>query len=233
MKFKTLDDKASVITGVIGLGMVLIGGAMYLRARSTGLSGGYGLGRGRVLQQAPVIDSYSDGTMKTVMRASANMPIEQRIATIQEMIYKGVKNPRMIKLARQITRNCPERDQMCEARAIYNFTKQHVRYTGDIGPVLHPDGRVEGIDLYPTGERTLEFGGEDCDGQAILNATLLANNGHEGILRVVKERGADDWQHIYVGSKIRNRFVALDTTLPGTDKFDYEQKTHKQIDFPV
>jgi hypothetical protein len=226
------NDKASIITGALGLGMVLLGGAMYWRARGGGSSAINGLGRSRHAQ-APVISSYSDGRMKTTLRASNDMPIEQRIATIQDLIHKSVQDPEMRKVALKVTSGCPERDQMCEAEAIYHFVKQRARYTGDIGPIVHPDGSYEGIDLYQSARRTLEFGGGDCDDQAILNATLLSLNGIEPRLRVVKQRKDPDWSHIYTGAVINGKFIALDTTLPGNRSFNYEARTHKQLDFPA
>lgn len=231
MKVKLLDDKASLITGILGLGMAVVGAGMYLRAR-TASQPVAGLGRTRY-QQAPEVSRYNDGNMRTVMRSSKDMPIEQRIATIQDLIHKSMQDPEMRKVALRATSMCPERDQKCEAEAIYHYVKQRVRYTGDVGPILHPDGSVEGVDLYQSARRTLEFGGGDCDDQAIVNATLLALNGLEPRLRVVKQRKDPDWSHIYCGAIINGKFVALDTTLPGNKSFNYEYPTQKQIDFPA
>jgi transglutaminase-like putative cysteine protease len=210
---------------------------MYWRARgpaASGPVGGFvgGLGRARH-QQAPIVSTYNDGNMKTTIRSSKDMPIEQRIATIQDLIHKSVQDPMMRKVALQATAMCPERDQKCEAEAIYNYVKARVRYTGDVGPIVHPDGSFEGIDLYQTARRTLEMGGGDCDDQAILNAALLAHNGLEPRLRVVKQRKDPDWSHIYTGAIINGKFIALDTTLPGRNRFNYEYPVSKQIDFPA
>lgn len=133
---------------------------MYYRERK---ALGFMSGLGRAPRgQAPQVGGYNDGKMKTTLRASADMPIETRIATIQELIHKSVQDPQMRKLALQITSQCGERDKVCEARAVYDYIKKRVRYTGDIGPIKHPDGSVEGIDLYQSARRTLEFGGGDC-----------------------------------------------------------------------
>lgn len=195
-----------------------------------------GLGRQlarRGVAQAPVIGTYSDGVMRTTMRQSATMPIEQRIATIQDLVAKSVADPQMRKIALQATARCPERDKMCEAQAIYHFVKQRVRYTGDIGAIRHKDGSVEGVDLYQSARRTIEFGGGDCDDNSILVATMLALNGLDPVLRVVKTRGAPDWEHIYAGFANGRKFVALDTTLPGNTSFGVEPGYSKKIDFPA
>lgn len=203
---------------------------MYARERRA-LSG-VALGRGRVVQ-APVVSGYSDGRMRTQLRESAQMPIEQRLATIQELVHKSVQDPEMRKLALQITSHCPERDKMCEARAIYDAVKRRVRYTGDVGPIRHPNGAVEGIDLYQSARRTWEFGGGDCDDNSILNATLLALNGLTPVLRVTQYKGDPDWSHIYTGFTDTGKFVPLDTTLPGNNNFGVEPRFRKKLDFPA
>lgn len=218
------NEKLAWISGFAGLGLLVFGALAYHRRRNGGL---FGLGRG----QAPVINSYSDGEMRTTLRASEDMPIEERLASIQALIHKSVQDPAMRKLALQITAKCPERDKMCEAQAIYMAVKGRVRYTGDIGPIRHPDGSIEGIDLYQSARRTWEFGGGDCDDQAIVIATLLSLNGLTPRLRVVKTRGAPDWEHIFPGFMDTGKFVPLDATLPGNNNFGVEPNYHKFIDF--
>lgn len=211
--------------GLGGLGLFALG--LWAARRQRTLSG-YGLGR---FKQAPIVGAYNDGNMRTTLRASHQMPIEERIATIQDLIHKSVQDGEMRKLALAITRKCPERDQKCEAEAIYHAIKQRVRYTGDVGPIRHPDGSVEGIDLYQAARRTWEFGGGDCDDQAILGATLLSLNGIEPILRVVKQRKDPDWSHIFVVGRINGKIYPIDTTLPGDRSFGVEGVYTKGVDF--
>jgi transglutaminase-like putative cysteine protease len=219
----TQRKKVIIASGLAGLGILALG--IWATRQNRVLMG---LGR---FKQAPVVGTYSDGRMKTILRASNQMPIEQRIATIQDLVHKSVQNAEMRKLALQITNKCPERDQRCEAEAIYHAIKNRVRYTGDIGPIRHPDGKVEGIDLYQSAKRTWEFSGGDCDDHAILGATLLALNGIEPRLRVVRQRKDPDWSHVFCGGMINGRFVPLDTTLPGNRSFDKEGVYVKGVDF--
>lgn len=182
-----------------------------------------------------MIGRYSDGNMTTTLREQHNMPIEVRVASIQKQIEKSIQDPEMRKLALKITAHCPERDGLCEAKAVYDFTKQRVRYTGDVAPIKWSDGSVEGVDLFQSARRTIEIGGEDCDGHSIVNATLLALNGITPRLRVVKTRGAEDWEHIFTGALLPkgggDKFYALDTTLPGNDHFGREPNYHRYVDF--
>ncbi len=220
---------------LFGLGLAAVAGYFYYRKR-TGSLGRPRFVPGRV-PQAPVIDGYSDGNMKTTLRASKTMPIEERLASIQDLVHKSVQDPEMRKLALQITASCPERDGECEARAVYDFVKANVRYTGDVAPIAFPNGEVEGIDLYQSARRTVEFGGGDCDDQDILIATLLALNGITPRMRVIREEGGEDWSHIYpIAGLPKNSpsgWIALDTTLPGNNKFGVEVPYAEALDFPA
>jgi hypothetical protein len=228
----------ALVSGLSGLGLLTLGAIAYKR-QAAGVSGlGFGR-RGRHVRgraaEAPVIGSYTSGGMTTTLREHPVMPIEMRVATIQKRIEESVQDPEMRKLALQITAHCPERDGMCEARAIYDFTKANIRYTGDIAPIKWSDGKVEGVDLFPTARRVLENKGDDCDGHGIFVSTMLALNGITPRLRVVKTKHAEDWEHIFGGALLPKgtgeKFVALDTTLPGTHHFGREPSYHKFIDF--
>jgi transglutaminase-like putative cysteine protease len=221
---------------LLGIGsLALIGYYFYRR-------NGGGLGRARLVsgkaKQAPVVGGYDDGNMKTTIRASADMPIEERLASIQDLVYKSIQDPEMRKLALQVTSSCPERDGDCEARAIYDYVKANVRYTGDIAPIKWPNGEVDGIDLYQSARRTVEFGAGDCDDASVLIATLLALNGITPRLRVMKEDPGSDWSHIFplAGLASKNaptQWVALDATLPGNDHYGEEVPYAEALDFPA
>ncbi len=188
--------------------------------------------------QAPVVGRTEQDGMKVEHRRSATMPIEERVASIQDLVWKGVQEPKMRKLALEITRHCPERDGLCEAKAVYDYVKKRVRYTGDIAPVkMGRNGPVEGVDLFQRGDRTLEFGGGDCDDHSTLGATLLALNGIMPRLRVTASKRNGDDEHIYVGALLPkekpSKFIALDTTLPGANKFGIEYPAGRITDFPA
>ena len=94
---------------------------------------------------------------------TASMNIDERLKLIQQRVWDGVNDPRIRKLALQITRQCGRDDGACEAQRVFDYVKANVRYTGDIGPVLNPKtGKVEAIDLYQKPWVTLEYGGGDC-----------------------------------------------------------------------
>lgn len=223
--------------GLFGLGAVCVGW-YWLNSRRGPLGRSP---KARLVTQrtpeAPAIDGYTDGNMTTTLRASSDMPIEERVASIQALVHKSVQDPEMRKLALKITSSCPERDGDCEARAIYDYVKANVRYSGDIAPIQFPNGDVEGIDLYQSARRTLEMGAGDCDDQSIVVATLLSLNGITARLRVMKEDKNEDFSHIFpVAGLPKNAPTAwesLDTTLPGTNNYGTSVPFADALDFPA
>jgi hypothetical protein len=180
------------------------------------------------------------------------MPIGKRVTILQDLVWKGVQNPQMRELALAITGNgnrtvqvgkrkfqvrgasCPARDGLCEAEAVHNWVKSNVRYGGDVAPVKMPNGDVEGVDLFQTGLRTIEFGGGDCDDSAVLNATLLSLNGIAAKFRITAPTRDSEWAHIYTLAGLPKtnpqKWIALDTTLPG-DMFSKEAPYGRVKDF--
>ena len=233
--------RVGLVVGTLGVGAAVA--ALVMLARRQAQLSGFSLikpkyrfvPRGHA--QAPIVGrTISDGMVMT-HRRSEDMPIEERVASIQDLVWKGVQDPSMRKLALQITKNCPERDGLCEAKAIFDFTKANIRYTGDIAPVrMGRSGPVEGIDLFQSAKRTLEIGGDDCDGHSIFNATMLAHNGITPILRVTASTRNGDDEHIYAGGILPKgssdgKFLALDSTLPG-NRFGVELPRGRTTDFP-
>jgi hypothetical protein len=189
-------------------------------------------------EAAPIVGVDQAGGMTLTHRRHAEMPIEMRVRSIQDLVWKSVRDPRMRKIALAVTRHCPERDGKCEAEAIYQAMKKRIRYTGDIAPVkMGAGGPIEGIDLFQSAYRTWEFGGGDCDDHATLASTLLALNGITPRLRVTASSKRGDWEHILAGGMLPknspSKFYALDTTLPGNKRFGYEVPSAKKMDFPA
>lgn len=172
----------------------------------------------------------------TVTHYRGKLPINERVGLLQDLVYQGVQDPAMRKLALQITKDCPARDGRCEANAIDIWVRQNIRYTGDIAPIkLGRHGPVESIDFFQAPKRTVEFGGEDCDGHAALNATLLALNGITSKFRVTSPSlFGEGWSHIYVVAGLPKErpssWVVMDTTLPNA-KLGQEHSSAKRRDF--
>ncbi len=178
------------------------------------------------------------GTVKQYRKGK--LPIRERLAIIQDLIAKGVSGedlPIMRKLALQITSGCAARDDKCEARAIYDWVRRNVRYTGDIAPhkINGRHGPVESVDLFQSAKQTAEFQGGDCDDHTTLVSTLAILNGIPARLRVTSpyKWGEDNYTHIYpvlgLPKNDPSKWVAADTTLPG-DRFGVQVPYAKGLD---
>ena len=99
---------------------------------------------------------------------------------------------------------------------------------------MMPSGEVEGVDLFQAPWRTVEFGGEDCDGHTVVTTTLLSLNGIPAKFRITSPSKSSDWAHIYGMAGLPKtrpqKWVALDTTLPG-NMFGREAPNAKHMDF--
>jgi hypothetical protein len=134
----------------------------------------------------------------------------------------------MRRIGLAVTEVCRARDDKCELMAIYDFVKRNIRYTGDITDK----------DTFQSAYRTMQLGGGDCDDHAVLTAVLAMENGFTPKFRITSNYGSS-WDHIYcivgVPKLGPTRWVALDTTLPGsTDaRFGKEPPMAKYRDFAV
>jgi hypothetical protein len=159
--------------------------------------------------------------------------LQERVALLRKLCWDlktGARSPVILALARRITDSCRGRDAICELQSIYKFTVQNIRYTGDLA----------GVDTFAAPLRTIQMGGEDCDGHAVLNCALAICNGFRTKVRITSNRGTS-WDHIYcmVGMpKGRaDRWLALDTTLARSrtdfSRFGTEPPRAKYQDFSM
>jgi hypothetical protein len=211
------EGSAAKVSGAIaiGAGVVAVGSLIvWLTVRSSNLSGfGQGLPRPRKLGERRA------GGMTLAHYTDRKMPLDKRVRLLQDLTWESVQDPRNRKTALAMTARCPARDGMCEVKAIGDAIFRNVRYTGDIAPVkMGANGPVEGIDLYQSAARTMEFRGGDCDDHAVALATMLTLNGIPAKFRITAQDKRSDFSHIYVLAGLPKldpkRWIALDTTLP-------------------
>jgi transglutaminase-like putative cysteine protease len=229
-------ERRTLIVAGVGAAVVVTGVVLYVRSRrKKELLGRNSKILGRPQKKSAPRETVESGGMVLKHHRSRKMPIKERVGILQDLTHKSVQDPEMRKLALQITRGCQARDGECEARAIYNWTKSNVRYSGDVGPhKLGRGGPVEGIDLFQTAARTVDFGAGDCDDASILNCTLALHNGLACKYRVTGPAGREEFTHIYamVGlpKNAPKKWIALDTTLPH-GKLGTEAPYGRRLDF--
>jgi len=140
--------------------------------------------------------------------------IDERVSYIISMIQKGRDSAEIRRFAvKAISRRCgdrwcvPEGDGEAEVKALFYACQKVYRYCSD----------TFGKDLFQHPERTLEFGGGDCDDAVVLINSALGSVGFETRCRVIRTHNSKDWNHIYslVGlpQKSPSRWVPLDLSV--------------------
>ena len=219
-----MESKARKVLGIGALvgGAALAGVGAYLFSKNRDQELGFTNHRERALQLRKETVRGANGMTTTVYRGK--IPIRERLGLMQEQIARSVKSPGAIKLARQMTNHCPDRDDACVLRAIYNWKRANLRYTGDIAPHKLEEkdgGKVEPVDVFQSAERTAEFGGGDCDDHSIFGAAMGIINGITMYLRVTAPQMSirENYEHVYDLGEIDGKQVPIDSTLPGGDFF--------------
>jgi transglutaminase-like putative cysteine protease len=224
----------------LGLGSLLTGAFLVARQRGHFRGVGlFGLGKDDVVRTVapppPMVSRNKVAGMELQLYRANNIPIDTRVGLIQKRVWEGVNDPRIRKLALELTRACGRNDGQCETQRVYEAVKRKVRYTGDVAPVKHPDGTVEPIDYFQSPWRTWEFGGGDCDDHSGLIAALLSSIGVPVRLRVTAPTKISDWGHIYpvagLPKETPKKWFAVDTTLPGRTRLADEARYGRKRDY--
>lgn len=235
-----MDTAAKVLIGMaIGtVGVVGVAYAVSRNKRQLGRPGASEKVHPKVPTPKALKATKTKSGGKVTVYSKPDLPIRERLAIIQDLVARGVSGedlPAMRKLALQVTAHCDARDDKCEARAIYDWVRKNIRYSGDIAPHKLPSGDVDSVDLFQTAKQTADFKGGDCDDHSILVSTLAILNGIQARLRVTSpyKWGQDNFTHIYpvlgLPKNDPKKWVAVDTTLPG-DKFGVEYPYAKNLD---
>lgn len=122
---------------------------------------------------------------------------------MRSIVRASKKRPRIRLTAINLTRDLPQKSYYLEAKAIHDFVRDEIRYVRDVRD-------VETI-AYP--EVTLDIGAADCDDAVVLAASLLESIGHPTRF-VAIGRAPDHYEHVYLETKIGDRWVASETTEP-------------------
>jgi len=141
--------------------------------------------------------------------------LDERVDLMRGLIKKGGLDPQVHMLAGKVlSRKCSgtwcvaEKDWEGEAKALFNYVRQNLRYMRD-------PKRADG---FKAPKHSLFMRAGDCDDGAILLGSLLEAAGHTVKLRVVHTEGFRDWNHVYLLVGLppgkTARWMALDTSVP-------------------
>lgn len=128
---------------------------------------------------------------------------EATLTHMMQFVREYKINPIIRRLASELTLPLRQKDFAGEARILFEFVRDEIRYLYD----------VAGIETLQTPIVTLENHVGDCDDKATLLATLLESIGHKTrFVAVAFRRG--EIEHVFIETKIGDRWVPMDPTEP-------------------
>lgn len=120
--------------------------------------------------------------------------LEDRIRALRQLVQDGKRDPAVYEFARRaVNKKCgkdwcvPEKNNGAEIGALFRAVRNNVRYTSDIA----------GVDSYQKPSHTLRFRTGDCDDYSSLTCALAQSLGLPCRFKVIRTKGAPEWNHIY------------------------------------
>lgn len=128
------------------------------------------------------------------------------IATLKAMrsIVKQYKTAIPVRtLAVALTNGNRQKDWLAEVKALHAFVRDKIRYVRD----------VVDVETLQTPDITLKTGAGDCDDKSMLLAAMLESIGHPTRFVAIGFQ-PDEFSHVYVESRVGNKWLPLETTEP-------------------
>jgi transglutaminase-like putative cysteine protease len=158
---------------------------------------------------------HNTGKGQMRMRSYHIRGLDDRIAYLRALVDEGKRDPRVYAFAREaVAKKCgpdwctPEKDNIKEARAVYDAVRRRVRYTSDI----------HGVDTYQKPGHTLALGTADCDDFSTLLCSSMLSLGIPCRFKVIRTRGARDWNHIFAEAGFPRaaptKWISMDASVP-------------------
>ena len=132
------------------------------------------------------------------------------VSHLKNFIRKGRRDPNIIRFTRRLVRNCPNKDYMCEARTVFNWVQNNIRFVRD----PHNVEAIQGPEV--TLRRDVLSG--DCDDHVVLLQSMLQSIGiPTRIVLVASQKAApNQYNHIFSEALVPvngvNKWVSMDTT---------------------
>lgn len=117
------------------------------------------------------------------------------------LIRDGKTDPAVMRAAHSIVYTQPERDEIGEAAALYDYVRDYVRYVKD----------VHGVETLCAPAKTLQRMIGDCDDQTMLLCALAEAAGYPTRLKMAGYSGRD-FEHVYCEIFAAGNWYACDPT---------------------
>lgn len=146
-----------------------------------------------------------------------NFPMTSRLAAIpdgkagtlvtlklmRELARAAKKSLPVRTLAVELTNGNNQKDWIGELKSLHAFVRDKIRYVKD----------VRGVETLQIPEVTMQTQSGDCDDKSLLLASLLEAVGHPTRFVAIGFQ-PDDFEHVFVESRIGNSWIPLETTEP-------------------
>jgi transglutaminase-like putative cysteine protease len=119
------------------------------------------------------------------------------------LVKTGKKDLNVRLAAMLAVQHLQQKDYFSEMQAIFEFVRDEIRYVRD----------VRNVETLSTPDKTLEFKQGDCDDKSVLLAAMLESIGHPTRFVAVGFK-PDDYVHVFVETKLGQKWIALDSTEP-------------------
>lgn len=151
------------------------------------------------LQEAPEFDGETS-LLREIPEGAAGIRV-----TLDEMVrltrnYRT--DPAIRQLAESILSAIPARNYWAEVQGVRDWVANNIRYTMDI----------DGVETIKTPLELLRARFGDCDDMSLLAGVLLQSIGHPVRYVATGPDSPDNFEHVYVETKIGPRWVSVETT---------------------
>lgn len=144
-------------------------------------------------------------TMPTVLIRNLPPGADGTRETLRAMAHLArsfAHNARIYTLSRELVKSVPEKDYPGQARVLYEFVRDKIRYVPDI----------EGTETLQWPTVTLDIGQGDCDDKVTLLCALLKSCGHPSRICAVKVDDDKNYSHVFAQTRIGPHWITLETT---------------------
>ena len=132
--------------------------------------------------------------------------ITKTVGHMKQIIVKAAFQPYVRRWAENIVYNIPQGDKFGEARAVYDFVVDSIRYTRD----------PKGMEFIQTPDMLLRFvesddiATGDCDDITTLGMALLKSIGFDVAIKITSYSSKRQYQHVYGLVNIKGRWTPFD-----------------------
>lgn len=141
--------------------------------------------------------------------------IFRTVDRMKSIILESSRNPYVREWAKNIVANITVNDKKNEARAVYDFVRDNVRYTRDplgFEYIQTPPVLLEDIRLYQKRKGNRPVG--DCDDMTVLSLSLLKSIGFPVAIKVVSFSDDRKFSHVYGLVKVGHEWIPVDCVRP-------------------